>query len=103
MNEGKLQQILFQLQEQNRELLTAVMNLQVSNNLLKEQLGHDFHKVYEEIYNPKEGEDTQEFLKSKKFIVGELNDMTEKETAKIVTKFEEDFLAMEENLENLFS
>jgi len=103
MNEGKLQQILFQLQEQNKELLTAVMNLQVSNNLLKEQLGHDFHKVYEEIYNPKEGDDMQEFLKSKKFILGELNDMTDKETQKTIAKFEENFLAMEENIENIFS
>jgi len=103
MNEGKLQQILFQLQEQNKELLTAVMNLQVSNNLLKEQLASDFHKVYEEIYTPKEGDDMQDFLKSKKFIVGEFNDMTAKETDKIVAKFGVDFEAMEENIENIFS
>lgn len=103
MDERKLQQILFQLQEQNKELLTAVMNLQVSNNQLKEQLGHDFHKVYEEIYAPKEGKDMQEFLKSKKFIVGELNDMTNKETAKTIARFEENFQAMEENIENIIS
>ena len=103
MNEGKLQAILFQLQEQNKELLTMLMHLQVSNNQLKEQLGHDFHKVYEEIYMLKEGEDTQELLKSKKFILDELNDMTEKETAKVVARFEENFAAMEENLENIFS
>lgn len=103
MNEGKLQQILFQLQEQNKELLTAVMNLQVSNNLLKEQLASDFHKIYEEMYNLKDADDIQEFLKSKKFIVTEFNDMTEKETAKIVAKFGEDFEAMEENIENIFS
>lgn len=103
MNDEKFEKILFQLQEQNKELLTAVMNLQVSNNLLKEQLANDLHKVYEEIYNPKEGDDLQEFLKSKKFIVNELNDMTAKETDKIVTKFGEDMEAMEENLKSIFS
>ena len=103
MNEGKLQQILFQLQEQNKELLTAVMNLQVSNNLLKEQLANDFHKVYDEMYNLKSSDDMEEFLKSKKFIVKEFNDMTEKETNKIVAKFDEDFEAMEENIETIFS
>ncbi len=103
MNEGKLQQILFQLQEQNKELLTAVMNLQVSNNLLKEQLANDFHKVYDEMYNLKSSDDMEEFLKSKKFIVKEFNDMTEKETNKIVAKFGEDFEAMEENIETIFS
>jgi len=101
MDEGKLRQILYQLQEQNKELLTMVMNLQVSNNLLKEQLASDFHKVYEEMYNLKDADDIEEFLKSKKFIVGELNDMTEKETQKIIIKFEENFQAMEENLEQI--
>lgn len=72
MNEGKLKQILYELQEQNKDLLNMVMILQVSNNLLKQQ-----------------------------FIVEEMNDMTSKETQKIVMKFEENLECMEENLEKI--
>ncbi|CAA6815365.1 MAG: Unknown protein [uncultured Sulfurovum sp.] len=103
MNEGKLQQILFALQEQNKELLTMVMHLQVSNNKLKEQLHTDLHKVYEELYAPKNVEDVQDFLDSKKFIVGELNDMTDKESIKAIEKFNENYEIMEENLEKILS
>ncbi len=103
MNKQTLQQILFQLQEQNKELLTAVMNLQVSNNQLKKQLNHDFNKVYEELYSKKEIDEVKEFLASKKFITEELNHITDKETSKIVEKFEENFQAMEENLEYIFN
>ena len=69
----------------------------------QEQLANDFHKVYDEMYNLKSSDDMEEFLKSKKFIVKEFNDMTEKETNKIVAKFGEDFEAMEENIETIFS
>lgn len=101
MNEGKLQQILFALQEQNKELLTMVMHLQVANNELKEQLNNDFYKVYEELYSKKEPEEVQDFLESKKFIVGELNDMTGKESVKVVERFNENYEFMEENLEKI--
>ena len=103
MNEGKLKQILFALQEQNKELLTMVMHLQVSNNQLKEQLNNDFYKVYEEIYRPKEAREVEDFLESKKFIVGELNDMTDKESSKAIEKFNENYEFMEENLETILT
>jgi len=101
MNEGKLKQILFELQEQNKDLLNMLMMLQVSNNLLKKQLNKDFQNVYTEMYEPKSVDNTKKFLESKQFIVDELNDMTDKETGKIVAKFEEDLECMEENLEKI--
>ena len=102
MNEDKLKQILFALQEQNKELLTMVMHLQVSNNELKEQLNNDFYKVYEELYNQKEAGEVKDFLESKKFIMGELNDMTGKESTKAIERFNENYEFMEENLERIF-
>jgi hypothetical protein len=103
MDDGKLRQILFQLQEQNKDLLNMVMNLQVSNNQLKQQLNVDFHKVYTEIYNQKETVEVKDFLESKKFIVGELNDIADKESNKAIEKFNENFEIMEENLEQIVS
>ena len=103
MDDGKLRQILYQLQEQNKDLLTMLMNLQVSNNQLKQQLNVDFQKVYSEIYESKSIENSKDFLESKQFIVEELNDMTDKETDKTVAKFQEDFECMEENLEMIVS
>lgn len=103
MNEEKLRQILYQLQEQNKDLLTMVMNLQVSNNQLKQQLNVDFQKVYSEIYEPSIIENTKGFLESKQFMLEELNDMTDKESSKTVAKFQEDFECMEENLEMIVS
>ncbi|CAA6817014.1 MAG: Unknown protein [uncultured Sulfurovum sp.] len=103
MDDLKLRQILFQLQEQNKDLLNMVMHLQVSNNELKEQLNNDFYKVYTEMYNLKAPEEVKDFLESKKFIVGEFNDMTAKETIKAIEKFNENLEVMEENLENIVS
>jgi serine/threonine protein kinase HipA of HipAB toxin-antitoxin module len=103
MDDGKLRQILFQLQEQNKDLLNMVMNLQVSNNQLKQQVNVDFHKVYEELYNKKDVSEVKDFLESKKFIVGELNDIADKESNKAIEKFNENFETMEENLENIVS
>ncbi|CAA6811647.1 MAG: Unknown protein [uncultured Sulfurovum sp.] len=103
MNEEKLKQILFLLQEQNKELLTMVMHLQVSNNELKEQLNNDFYKVYEELYNLKDPKEVKDFLESKKFIVGELNDMIGKESTKAIEKFNENYEIMEENIEKILS
>jgi len=101
MNEGKLKQILFALQDQNKELLNMVMHLQVSNNQLKKQLNMDFQNVYTEIYEPKNIENTQDFLKSKKFMMEEMNAMTDKETHKVVEVFEDNLEYMEENLEKI--
>ena len=103
MDDGKLRQILYQLQEQNKDLLNMIMNLQVSNNQLKKQLNVDFQKVYTEIYEPKSLDNTGDYLASKEFIVNELNDMTDKETEKTVVKFQQDFECMEENLEKIVS
>jgi hypothetical protein len=101
MDDGKLRQILFQLQEQNKDLLTMVMNLQVSNNQLKQKLNIDFQEVYGEIYEPKDIKKIKEYLDSKKFIMEEFNDMTDKESNKTIVKFQEDFECMEENLEKI--
>jgi hypothetical protein len=101
MDEGKLRQILFELQEQNKELLNMVMNLQVANNQIKQQLNVDFYKVYEELYNKKDISEVKDFLESKKFIVGELNDIADKESNKAIEKFNENFEVMEENLEKI--
>ena len=103
MDDGKLKLILFTLQEQNKDLLNMVMNLQVSNNQLKQALNDDFYKVYKELYDPKEANEVKDFLESKKFIVGELNDIKDKESAKAIEKFNENFEIMEENLENILS
>lgn len=104
MDDNKLRTLLYQLQEQNKELLTMVMNLQVSNNQLKEQLNNDFYKTYEEMYKEKPSEDdAKELLKSKKFIMDEMDYINARTTEKIITKFEENFSAMEENLENIIS
>jgi hypothetical protein len=103
MDDGKLRQILFQLQEQNKDLLNMVMNLQVSNNQLKQQLNVDFYKVYTELYNQKDTAEIKDFLESKQFIVGELNDIADKESNKAIEKFNENFEIMEENLENIIT
>jgi hypothetical protein len=104
MDENKLRGILYQLQEQNRELLTMVMHLQVSNNQLKEQLNHDFYKVYEEIYDSKpQLHEAKEILKSKKFIMDEMDYINARTTEKIVTKFEENLAVMEENSDTILS
>ncbi len=103
MDEGKLIGILFSLQEQNKELLNMVMNLQVANNQLKEQLNSELYKVYEEMYNLKEPAEVKDFLESKKFIVGELNDIAQKESAKAIEKFNENFAVMEETLETILT
>jgi len=102
MDDNKLRTVLYQLQEQNKELLTMVMNLQISNNQLKEQLNNDFYKAYEEIYKSKPSqEDADELLKSKKFIMDEMDYINARTTEKIIAKFEENLGAMEENLENI--
>lgn len=102
MDEHKLRGILYQLQEQNKELLTMVMNLQVSNNQLKEQLNYDFYKAYEEIYRPKTSEENfEELLTSKKFIMDEMDYINARTTEKIITNFEENLAVMEENLDNI--
>ena len=103
MDDGKLRQILYQLQEQNKDLLNMVMNLQVSNNQLKQQLNVDFYKVYTEVYNQKDTIEVKDFLESKKFIVGELNDIADKESNKAIEKFNENFEIMEENLEQIIT
>ena len=103
MDDGKLRQILYQLQEQNKDLLNMVMNLQVSNNQLKQQLNVDFYKVYKELYNQKDTLEVKDFLESKNFIVAELNDIADKESSKAIEKFNENFEIMEENLENIIN
>ena len=103
MNDGKLREILFALQEQNKELLNMVMNLQVTNNQLRQQVNSDFYQLYTDLYNLKEESEVKDFLESKKFIMGELNDIKEKEISKAVEKFNENYEIMEENLEKILS
>ncbi len=103
MNDGKLREILFALQEQNKDLLNMVMNLQVTNNQLRQQVNSDFYQLYTDLYNLKEESEVKDFLESKKFIMGELNDIKEKEISKAVEKFNENYEIMEENLEKILS
>jgi len=104
MDEMKLRGILYQLQEQNKELLQMVMDLQVSNNKLQEQLNQDFYKVYTELYeNNYDEEEAKELLKSKKFVMGELDHINGQNTEKAIAKFNDNLMAMEENLENIIN
>lgn len=104
MDEMKLRGILYQLQEQNKELLQMVMELQVANNNLQEQLNEDLYKVYTEIYEKHHNEEeAKELLKSKKFVMGELDHINQQNTEKAIAKFNENLMAMEENLENIIS
>ena len=103
MNDAKLREILFALQEQNKDLLNMVMNLQVANNQLRQQVNSDFYQIYTDLYNLKEASEVKDFLASKKFIMGELNDIKEKEISKAIEKFNENYEIMEENLEKILT
>jgi RNA polymerase-interacting CarD/CdnL/TRCF family regulator len=104
MQEQQLRGILYQLQEQNKELLQMVMDLQIANNKLQEQLNQDFYKVYTEVYEKHyDEEEAKELLKSKKFMMGELDHINEQNTEKAIAKFNENLMAMEENLENIIN
>jgi protein subunit release factor A len=104
MQEQQLRGILYQLQEQNKELLQMVMDLQIANHKLQEQLNQDFYKVYTEIYEQyHEAEEANELLKSKKFVMGELDHINAQNTEKAIAKFNENLMAMEENLEKIIS
>lgn len=104
MQEQQLRGILYQLQEQNKELLQMVMDLQVANHNLQEQLNQDFYKVYTEMYEKHYDEvEAKELLKSKKFMMGELDHINQQNTEKAIAKFNENLMAMEENLENIIN
>lgn len=104
MQEQQLRGILYQLQEQNKELLQMVMDLQIANHKLQEQLNQDFYKVYTEIYEKHHDEvEAKELLNSKKFMMGELDHINSQNTEKAIAKFNENLMAMEENLENIIN
>jgi RNA polymerase-interacting CarD/CdnL/TRCF family regulator len=104
MQEQQLRGILYQLQEQNKELLQMVMDLQVSNHKLQAQLNQDFYKVYTEMYEKHYDEvEAKELLKSKKFMMDELDHINGQNTEKAIAKFNENLMAMEENLENIIN
>jgi len=105
MQEQQLRGILYQLQDQNKELLQMVMDLQIANYKLQEQLNQDFYKVYTEIHEPKNLDEVEakELLKSKKFMMGELDHINAQNTEKAIAKFNENLMAMEENLENIIN
>lgn len=104
MNDNQLRSILFQLQEQNKELLQTVMDLQIANHNLQAQLHKDFYTVYKELYAIKHTEEeAKDLLKSKKFIMDELDHINTQNSEKAIKKFNIDIMAMEENLDNIIS
>ena len=97
MKTEEVKEILVEFQTQINDLLKMQLELNISFNSQAKQLNEDFHSVYEELYSMKK-EDSKEFLESKRFMLDEMNKVTDKRTENIVNMFDERFECVHDNL-----
>ncbi|RBQ28383.1 hypothetical protein [Aliarcobacter vitoriensis] len=99
--DNNLKEILIEFQTQIHDLLQLQFDLNVSFNEQAKKLNTDFYDIYNEIYNSKTLEESKSFLKNKKFIVEQFNEMTDKRTQNVAKMFDERLNVIHNNLERI--